>query len=41
MEDFVMKNPNLYITLAPAGGIWSSNTYPWILEFPWSLNAPN
>lgn len=39
-DDEPMKNPNLYITLDPMGGIWSSNTYPWQEPNPWTLNAP-
>lgn len=39
-EDFVMKNPNLYVTLATSGGIWSASTITWQEPMPWTLNAP-
>lgn len=40
-EDSAIENPNLYITLLPMGGIWSSNVYPWQEALPWTLSAPN
>lgn len=40
LEEQIMSNPNLYVTLAPSGGIWSPDTFPWLLTRPWTLNAP-
>lgn len=39
-DDFVMKNPNLYVTLSASGGIWSPLTNTWQEALPWTLNAP-
>lgn len=40
IEAQMMANPNLYVTLTPSGGIWSANTFPWLLSKPWTLSAP-
>lgn len=49
MEDFdadfnideQMVNPNLYVTLASSGGLWSAGVFPWQETYPWTFNAQN
>jgi hypothetical protein len=39
--DEEMKNPNLYVTLASSGGLWSAAVYPWQEALPWTFNEQN
>lgn len=41
MDEIVMDNPNLYVTLDPMGGFFSANVYPLQEANPFTLNAPN